>query len=88
MNGKYTTPEEHAERMKLYEMGLSDKQICEKLYMTHQTVAAWRRKNGLKANLQRGVVSMQAYEFLRDMAEKNELCKEILHAVKPRMEEL
>lgn len=82
------TESEHEKRMSLYRMGLNDREISECVYICDRGIHHWRTQNGLPANKKRGVISMQAYEFLREMAGKNELCKEILQAVKPRMEDL
>jgi len=41
---------QHEERMRLYKQGLSDIEIAKFLNYHRDTIAIWRRKNGLKAN--------------------------------------
>lgn len=47
----YAIPqEEHAERMRLYNQGLNDREIAEILSYTSANIYQWRKKNGLPAN--------------------------------------
>lgn len=39
-----------AERMELYNQGLTDKQIADKLLLDKSTIRYWRKKNGLPTN--------------------------------------
>jgi hypothetical protein len=59
------TDEERAERMRLYEQGLTDVEIGEKLYLATITVYSWRTKAGLPANGQGGTPKISAKEHSR-----------------------
>lgn len=51
---KGTNQANHEERLKLYNQGLMDYQIAERLYVEPVTIYCWRRKNGLPAHGQGG----------------------------------
>ena len=59
------TNREHEERMALYNMGLNDVQIGERLYLSKGAVFLWRNKNGLKANKKRGGQKLDNAEHAR-----------------------
>lgn len=42
--------QDHEKRMALYNQGLSDQEIGEKLYLSYATIAYWRKINGLPSN--------------------------------------
>ena len=42
--------EEHERRMALYQKGLNDKEIGDRLFLTPTTIVYWRKKNGLRPN--------------------------------------
>ena len=44
---------EHAARMELYLLGLTDAEISRRLYITPSTICIWRKNNGLPRNIQR-----------------------------------
>ena len=48
------THQDHALRMSLYRLGLSDREIAERLYTVPMTICAWRKKYGLRPNYGRG----------------------------------
>ena len=43
---------EHAARMELYLLGLTDAEISRRLYITPSTICIWRKNNGLPRNFQ------------------------------------
>ena len=49
-------------RLELYNMGLSDKEIAEKVFLTQSAISGWRRKNNLKTNHPRPVVTQEIEE--------------------------
>lgn len=49
-------------RLELYNMGLSDKEIAEKVFVTQSAISGWRRKNGLKTNNPRPIVTRKVEE--------------------------
>lgn len=42
--------QDHEKCMALYNQGLSDQEIGEKLYLSYATIAYWRKINGLPSN--------------------------------------
>lgn len=53
---------DHEMRLELYNMGLSDKEIAEKVFVTQSAISGWRRKNGLKTNNPRPIVTRKTEE--------------------------
>lgn len=53
---------DHEMRLELYNMGLSDKEIAEKVFVTQSAISGWRRKNGLKTNNPRPIVTRKVEE--------------------------
>lgn len=49
-------------RLELYNMGLSDKEIAEKVFLTQSAISGWRRKNNLKTNHPRPVITQKIEE--------------------------
>ena len=49
-------------RLELYNMGLSDKKIAEKVFLTQSAISGWRRKNNLKTNHPRPVITQKIEE--------------------------
>jgi DNA-binding NarL/FixJ family response regulator len=43
-------PEEHQRRLELYNQGLTDAAIAEKLFISSTVIFRWRKNNGLAAN--------------------------------------
>ena len=54
--------QDHEMRLELYNMGLSDKEIAEKVFLTQSAISGWRRKNGLKTNNPRPVITQKIEE--------------------------
>ena len=46
------TEVQHAARMELYLLGLTDAEISRRLYITPSTICSWRKNNGLPRNIQ------------------------------------
>lgn len=53
---------DHEMRLELYNMGLSDKEIAEKVFLTQSAISGWRRKNNLKTNHPRPVITQKIEE--------------------------
>ena len=49
-------------RLELYNMGLSDKKIAEKVFLTQSAISGRRRKNNLKTNHPRPVITQKIEE--------------------------
>ena len=48
------TPQDHALRLSLYRLGLSDREIAERVYVVPMAICKWRKKYGLRPNYGRG----------------------------------
>ena len=48
------TTQDHALRMSLYRLGLSDREIAERVYVVPMAICKWRKKCGLRPNYGRG----------------------------------
>lgn len=58
--------QDHEKRMALYNQGLSDQEIGEKLYLSYATIAYWRKINGLPSNSEhRRITPAMEAEMLR-----------------------
>lgn len=58
--------QDHEKRMALYNQGLSDQEIGEKLYLSYATIAYWRKINGLPSNSEhRRITPGMEVEMLR-----------------------
>lgn len=47
------THDEHAERLELYNHGLNDAQMADRLYLSRTGVRSWRKAAGLPPNIHR-----------------------------------
>ena len=59
---------EHAARMELYLMGLTDKEIGKRLFLAPQTVHRWRQSKGLPCNHKRTDTKLD-YTRMRQLLE-------------------
>ena len=59
--------EDHEKRLALYNQGLGDREIGERLYLTSSAIAFWRRVNGLPANHTYCVITPEMDAEMRKM---------------------
>ena len=73
--------EEHERRMVLYQKGLNDKEIGDRIFLTPTTIVYWRKKNGLRPNRPRDTLTKQDLEIMERMyqarASDSQIAKEI-----------
>lgn len=80
--------EENEQRMQLYKMGLSDAEIGELLYVEFHAIFHWRKKIRLPCNGHRSKVPLKAYLAVKKLAEEDDVYKEVLQAIKPKVEDI
>lgn len=75
------TNEENKRRMALYQKGLNDKEIGDRLFLAPETIVYWRQKNGLPPNRPRDTLTKQDLEIMERMyqarASDSQIAKEI-----------
>lgn len=61
------TDKENEQRMALYQKGLNDKEIGDRLFLTPTTIVYWRQKNGLHPNMARNNLTERELEIMERM---------------------
>ena len=58
-------PEEQKKRLSLYNQGLMDREIAERVHVTPNTITSWRKTYGIPAHNKRRITPEIAEEMLR-----------------------
>ncbi len=80
--------EENEQRMQLYNMGLSDYEIGEVLYLSFNAIFRWRKKRGLPCNGYRRKVPLTEYLAVKKLSADDDAHRDILKTIKPKFEDV
>lgn len=76
--------QEHLDRLRLYQAGMSDQEISKALYLNRNTIAYWRRRNGLPSQNPRKRITGEQLKLMQKMYQSGASDQEIAKRIQKK----